>query len=236
MNAGVRQSLIALVLGCLAPAGSTPAAAQMGLSFASEAHDFGTLQQGDPFEADFAFENRGVVPLTLSQPITACECAAEIVGSADLAVGDRGRLRVTCDTSQMSGAVRRTVTIHVSDVERRSVLLSMTGEVLLDVLTDPPQVYLGHVLHGQRVDRAFSVRLGSDGVRSTAVRGAHTSGPYIDVDWRPGDVDVSLILRDDAPLGVFEQTVTLVTNSKRFPTRTVPVTGIVVEALPARRW
>jgi hypothetical protein len=230
------RGLTVAFLAAVAVAARAEVPPRPGLTFARDAFDFGAVAQGSPVVAEYPFENRGVVPLTLSPPIAGCDCTAEIVGTADLAPGDRGRIRLSCDTARMSGAVRRTATIHSSDAERRSVTLALSGEVLLDVMAEPLRVYAGRVLRGQRLENAFTVRLGSDGIRTTAIRAARTLGPYIGVDWSPGDVVFHVTVAAAAPLGVFTQDVTVITNSKRFPTWTVPITGVVVETLPARRW
>lgn len=219
--------------GATAAAASELAAA---LEFARDTYDFGSVPQGDTIQAEFPFANRGVVPLTVSPPIAACECTAELAGAGDLAPGDEGVVRVTCDTSRMAGSVRRTVTVHSSEVSRRSILLTIRGEVEVDVISDPAEVYLGPVVRGQRVDNAFAIRLGYDGARSTSLRGAGTSGPYIDIDWQNGDVTFAVTILADAPLGTFTQNVTIATNSRRFPTWQVPVTGTVLDTPPRGRW
>lgn len=228
-----------VALGAAAIIIETPAVAAEGapgLVFSREHQQFGAVRQGEEIAAEFSFVNRGVVPLTLSPPITACDCAATIVGSGDIDPGGTGTIRITCDTSRMAGTVRRTVTVHSSEVSRRSVLLSLEGEVELDVISEPLEIYLGTVLRGQRVENAFSVRLGSDGQRSTAIRGAGTSGPYVDVDWQRGEVTFDLTVRSRAPLGPFSQQVAVSTSSTRFPVWNVLVSGVVVDAQPPSRW
>src|SRR5690606_23681141 len=82
-NLSLRSIAAGILLGALvAHAGDVP---PPGLAFARDHHDFGAVRQGDVVEAGFAFENRGLVPLTLSPPITACDCRATIIGAADIA-------------------------------------------------------------------------------------------------------------------------------------------------------
>lgn len=195
-------------------------------------HDAGVVRQGDVIAAEFAFENRGVVPLTLSAPITGCGCAAEIVGAADVAPGDGGHIRFSCDTSQHHGAVRLTATVHSSEIGRRAVVLALRGEVALDVVAEPAAVYLGQVTRNQRKTDAFNMRVGET---RTAIRGAGTDGRYIDVERGSDGGGFDVTVRPEAPLGRFTQNVSIATSSERFSVVTVPVTGIVVEELPARR-
>jgi len=208
-------------------------AAPPALVFERLEHDAGVVRQGDVIAAEFGFENRGVVPLTLSSPLTGCGCAAEIVGAADIAPGEGGRIRFSCDTSQHHGAVRLTATVHSSEIDRRAVVLALRGDVELDVVAEPAAVYLGKVTRNQRKADAFGMRVG--GTR-TAIRGAGTEGLYIDVERGSGEGRFDVTVRPEAPLGRFTQNVSVATSSERFSVVTVPVTGIVVEELPARRW
>ncbi len=207
-----------------------------GLRFERVEHRFGAVDQGVSVSADFPFENVGNVPLTMSPAVVGCGCAAEIIGAADLSPGQGGVVRFTCDTSRMMGTVRRTATIHSSDVERRAVVLTMSGEVRLDVLADPTAVYLGKVLRGERKRSALSIVLGSSGGRRVKLRGASTSGPYIGVRRNKSGVAFDVVVDQQAPLGRFTQEVSVATSSERFPDLTVGVTGIVVEDVPPRRW
>lgn len=203
-----------------------------GLWFEGVEHDFGAVRQGDTVAAEFAFENRGPVPLTLSAPIAGCGCAAEIVGSADVSPGAGGRVRVTCDTARLAGPALLTATVHSSEIARRAVVLTLRGEVSLDVVAEPAEVYLGRVLRGEHKPAVFGVRAGG---RGTVVRGVDSDGPYVDVA-PAADGRFDVVVQSSAPLGTFTQNVVVTTTSDRFPELTVPVTGIVVERLPPRRW
>ncbi len=215
---------------------ATDAPETPGLRFSRVDHDFGAVPQGRTVTADFPFENVGVVPLTLSRPIVGCGCEAAIIGSMDLSPGDSGQVRFSCDTSQLTGPVRLTATIHSSEIARRAVVLTLDGEVVLDVLAQPSRVYLGKVLRGERKRGVFSMLLGSPGGRRVAIRGVDAPGRYIGVHQarRTNGFDVSIAA--EAPLGQFTEDVVVSTSSERFPSVTVPVTGIVVDELPARRW
>ncbi len=207
-----------------------------GLRFERVEHRFGSVDQGVSVSADFPFENAGQVPLTMSPPVVGCGCEAEVIGPSDLLPGQSGLVRFACDTSLTTGSVRRTATIHSSDVERRAVVLTMSGEVRLDVLADPSEVYLGKVMRGGRKRSAFSIALGSSGGRRVKLGGASTPGPYIDVRPDKSGVSFDVLVDPKAPLGRFTQEVSVATSSERFPDIVVSVTGFVVEDLPTKRW
>lgn len=227
--------LVALALATAAAAEQNEATPRVSLRFDRVEYDFGTVAQGDSVAADFAFANTGLVPITLSSVIVGCDCEAEIVGATEVAPGGSGQIRFSCDTSQAAGPLRRTATVHSSDVARRAELLTMKGEVVLDVLAAPSRVYLGKVLRGQRRDGVFAVSLGSPHGKRAAVRGV-AAGPHLEVTRAKASGSFAVRIAADAPLGPFTENVRVATTSERFPELVVPVTAIVVEKLPERRW
>ena len=231
---GARSGLLAGVGIFLA--GGVASGADPALVFEQTEHRFGVVSQGDSVGAEFSFRNDGPVPLTLSAPVVGCDCEAEVSGSMDVAPGATGRVRFRCNTSQRAGSQRLTATIHSSDVARRAVLLSLVGEVRLEALADPPEVYLGKVVRGQRLGNVFEIRLGSQGTQAVSLRSASTAGVIFEVERVKGARAFGVRIAPDAPPGPFTQEVVVGTSSSRFPTLTVPITGIVVDELPKKRW
>ena len=230
--------LAVLVLAMLAPGWCVQPSAALdgvvpGVHFATQEYDFGTVDQGDRVTADFSFENRGTVLLTLSGPIVACDCAAEILGPSDVPPGGHGTVRFSCDTTRMFGDQERTATIHVSDVDRQSTMLRMRGRVTLDVVVQPDRLYLGTVVRGSRRPRALALRTGRD---RRVVRGVRTAGPHLAVGVEKGAASVFVAVSEDAPLGAFSQDVLIETGSARFPVLRIPVAGVVVEAVAPSLW
>ncbi len=206
------------------------------LRFDRTEHNFGEVAQGDRVSAEFVFRNVGPVPLTLSPPVVGCDCEAEIVGALDLSPSDSGTIVFRCDTSSMAGLVRRSATVHSSDVGRRAELLTLVGEVRLDVLAEPDRPYVGDVLRGQRLDDVFSLSLGSSEGKEVRIVGASVDGSVLSVERAGRGRSFALRIDSTAPLGAFTQDVVVSTTSLRFPSVVVPVTGKVVEKLPKKRW
>jgi hypothetical protein len=229
-----------IALALLAGLGGAPGAAEEArpqparLVFSAEEHDFGRVRQGDVVAAEFAFANRGDVELSLSAPRVACDCSAELSPTGEIAPGGSGVLRVRFDTDAVHGPQRRTVTLYSNDPDRRSVMLTLHGEVTLDVVAEPAELYVGDVTPGTRVDTLPVIRTGA----STSARTAVSDGPCLGA--RLGEEDgrtvVLLEIRADAPAGPFTQTVRVATSSERHPSIEIPVYGIVVDAPEPSRW
>jgi len=230
----------AIALTLFAALNTAPGAAQSRLQpahlvFDAEEHDFGRVRQGEVVVAEFAFANRGDVALSLSAPRVACDCSAAISPPGEIPPGARGTLRVQFDTDRAHGPQRRTITLYSNDPDRRSVMLTLHGTVALDVVADPPEIYIGSVTRGTSVDAPSVIRTGSP---STAVRAARSDGAYLsarlmETDGQPA---IAVRVRADAPAGPFTQVVRVATSSERHPAIEIPVHGIVVDAPEPSRW
>ncbi len=218
------------VAATVAGAAVAGAADEPGLSFERLVHEFGSVAQGERVSARFPFVNRSGVDLTISDPIVACDCTAEIEGEREVIAGAAGAVRFSCDTSAMDGAQRRTATVHVSDVERRSIMLTLRGEVELEVRAQPDRLHLGKVVPGSLRRSAIGIRAR----KSVRLLDAESGGAPLVVRREKGGI--SLEIADGAALGPFTQEVRLRTSSKRFPVIHVPVSGIVVAEIPPGRW
>ena len=150
------------------------AAAPPQLAFTETAYDFGRVAQGTPVEHRFAFINDGGTDLTIINLRAACDCEATLHGGRDIAPGAGGAVQGRFDTDAVYGPQRWTITVYSNDPTQRAVVLSVSGEVVLDVAADPPQVYLGVVPPGvaalREVGAARRQRCGQ--LRRAAVRRA----------------------------------------------------------------
>lgn len=135
------------------------------LAFTETAYDFGRVAQGDPVEYNFTFTNDGDAALNIIDVRAACDTQVTLVGGNEIAAHDGGAIQGRFDTDAAVGPQRRTLTVYSNDPQQRAVLLTMTGEVLLDVIADPAQVYLGAVPPGMSVVREVALRTGSDAIR-----------------------------------------------------------------------
>lgn len=233
----LRLSLaVALLLGACEPSSEEAPPAPPKLVFADTAYDFGRVAQGAPVEHRFAFVNDGGVDLTIMNLRAACDCEASLIGARDVAPHAGGAVLGRFDTDAVYGAQRRTITVYSNDPTQRAVLLTVTGEVLLDVAADPPQVYLGAVPPGTAPLREVAVRTGSDAVR---IGVPQSDAPQLALqlaDAADGSAAVLAIgTARGAPPGQFSTVIRLPTTSARHPVLRIPVSGIIDADAPAPR-
>ncbi|MGH7785883.1 MAG: DUF1573 domain-containing protein [Candidatus Binatia bacterium] len=225
----MRRSFVAALLaiaGCVPV--DTPPKAPPRLELGTTAFDFGRLPQGTPVEREFAFANRGGTDLTIIELRTACDCTATLAGGTVVAPGGSGVVRLRCETDAAHGAQRRTVTVYSDDPTQRAVVLSLSGEVALDVVAEPPQVYLGSVPAGAAALRDVTLLAGTSAIRFGAPFGdsALLAIELLDAaDGAPATLRIGTAA--GAPPGPFQTTVRVPTTSAQHPVLRIAVAGAI---------
>lgn len=189
--------------------------------FEQAGYDFGVAQQGTKLTHTFTFKNAGGLDLNIDDLRTSCGCTAAVSTHRRIAPGAAGAIDVAFDTASFFGPQDRTVTVYSNDPTQPVSTLTLHGRVSAEIAADPPQLYVGHVRRGQVL--ANEVRIVGDAVTQT--------GPVEDGKSVTATVSDNKLLhvaiRQDAPLGKFEDTLALHTRSPRHPLILVPVTGVV---------
>jgi len=204
------------------------------LAFAQPSYDFGRVVQGTPVEHQFAFTNDGGTPLTIMNARSAYDCAATIAGGNDIPPRGGAAVYARFDTDAVYGPQRRTITVYSNDPTQQAVLLTLTGEVVLDVVAEPSQVYLGVVPPGFPLLREVALRSHEDGVH---IYPPEADGPQLALQLSDSpDGAAAAILAigtaSQAPTGPFSTVIRVPTSSSRHPVLRVKVTGIVALDAP----
>ena len=207
------------------------------LSFAETAYDFGRAAQGTPIEHRFAFANDGGTDLTIINLRTGCDCDAAVVDGREIGPHGSGAVRVRCATDAVYGPQRRTITVYSNDPTHRTTVLTLTGEVGLDVAPDPSQVYLGVVPPGAPLLHAVALRTGSDAIRLGAPQ---SDAPQLTLQLDAASdgtaaATLSIGTAADAPPGPFSTIVRVPTTSAQHPMLRIPVAGIIAATAPMPR-
>jgi uncharacterized protein DUF1573 len=207
------------------------------LTFGETSYDFGRAAQGVPVEHRFVFTNDGGTDLTIINLRAACDCEAAVVDTHDIAPHGAGAVRARFDTDAVYGAQRRTITVYSNDPAQRAVVLTLTGEVLLDVAPEPAQVYLGVVPPSAPLLHAVAVHTGSEAVHLGA---PESDAPQLIVQLdaaTDGTAAATLAIgtAGDARPGPFSAIVRVPTTSPRHPLLRIPVAGIIAADAPVPR-
>ncbi len=98
------------------------------ISFESELHNYGVIQQHDNGECEFVFTNTGTEPLVISNARGSCGCTVPSWPREPIAPGASSAIKVKYDTKRI-GAINRSVTIQSNAVNAPTKIIRIKGEV-----------------------------------------------------------------------------------------------------------
>lgn len=97
------------------------------ITFENVVHDYGTIQQGDNGECEFAFKNTGKTDLILTNCRSSCGCTVPVWPKDPIAPGKKGVIKVKYNTQRIGG-INKTITVESNAVNSR-VVLTIKGNV-----------------------------------------------------------------------------------------------------------
>lgn len=193
-------------------------------------HDFGTVEQGTIVDHVFKVKNTGTGALRVDHVKGTCACTVGVATGEAIAPGGEAWVTVSLDTTRLAGRTTKTVTVYSNDPASPTLPVTVTGEVLTDLIVRPTPLYLGHVRRGDVVRREIAVSPGRPGGTASVVS-VEAPGPRLRAWVEPavGTVGQRVVVELDATAssGRFSDEVVLRTTSARQPTMTLRVLGTI---------
>jgi Protein of unknown function (DUF1573)/Flagellar-associated PapD-like len=197
-------------------------------------YDFGTVLNAVPVAHVFKIRNAGTGTLIIGGVQTSCGCTAAKPTKKEVPPGDSSEVAVTFDTRFDKGPATRTITVFTNDPKAPKIVLTMKGDVKVQVEATPGQVAFGDVKHGveetRRVlltdlvaEQRATAGKASKGAKKTGppapfkVKSTDHSSPNIKVesvarsDGKPGAA-LKITLLKTMPLGPFDDTIKVATS------------------------
>lgn len=220
--------LFALAFALCACAGGGPppsAPSAPRIVFDETGYDGGAVDAGSRVAHTYRFRNAGGLNLVIDNVRPSCDCTAVITGSPVVPPGAEGAVAVEFDTTDVVGPQQKTASVYSNDPAQPVTTLTLAAGVRSDVAADPPRLYVGHVSRGQTA--STSVRI----VGGATIVSVHAAGKSIEAMLGgasdAGVRQVHVTVKHDAPIGRFDETVTLRTGSIMRPVLQIPVVGVV---------
>lgn len=91
-------------------------------TFVKEVHDFGTLVDGEKVAYSFVFTNTGDAPLIISNAKGSCGCTVPNWPRDPIAVGEKGTIDVSFNSSGRQGVQSKNVTLTANTIPNRKIL------------------------------------------------------------------------------------------------------------------
>jgi len=210
--------------GAVLTSGTDPTVAVEGQVF-----DFGTVDRGTPVEHTFTLRNAGGATLVVDHVKSSCGCTVGVVSGREVAPGADTFVAVHLDTARLAGRTTKVVTVYTNDPASPAVGLTLTGQVLSDLVATPTPLYLGKVRRGEGARREITVVSGRPGTTYAVVDVEHAN-PELHATLEPvegGGQKIVVELDRDVPLGRFSDQLKLRTTSPTEPEMVIPVFGSV---------
>jgi hypothetical protein len=186
-------------------------------------YDFGSVLNAVPVAHVFKIHNAGMGTLIIGGVQTSCGCTAAKPTRNQLAPGEDSDIAVTFDTRFDKGPATRTITVSTNDPAAKSIVLTIKGDVKVQVDATPAQVAFGDVKHG--TDQTRQVLLndlvaGTDPTKPPQefkVQSMTNASPNIKVAAAPrtdgkAGAALTVTLLSTMPIGAFDDTIKVATS------------------------
>ena len=200
-----------------ATAGGTPKA-----EVAEKVYDFGTVLNAVPVAHVFKLHNAGTGTLIIGGMQTSCGCTAAKPTRNDLAPGEDSDIAVSFDTRFDKGPATRTITVFTNDPAAKQIVLTIKGDVRVQVEAAPAQVAFGDVKHGTDQTRQVTLNdlvAGQDPKvkQDFKVQSVTNASPNIKVTAAPrtdgkAGAALTVTLLKTMPIGAFDDTIKVATS------------------------
>ena len=116
------------------------------IAFDTRIYDFGKVTQGDLIHHEFIVSNAGAQTLTITDVHPSCGCTTAGVWPHQLEPGQSGAIPIQINSKNLSGSIRKTVTVTSNDKHSPTVL-QMTGQIVKPIDVTPPYAMF-HIIVG----------------------------------------------------------------------------------------
>jgi hypothetical protein len=227
MNPYAAIVLLPLFLFLSSCASLTPLPPQPHMAFEERVYDFGIAGPGDRITHIFKFTNAGSEPLQITRVSTSCGCTAALLSQKEIPPGSSGDIRTVFETKRFEGEQETTITVHSNDPDDPEIELTIIGAIQRDVAVVPQGINFGDVEKGKTV--TGSVKLLQLSQNKLVLHRIEVNEKYLNAttsrfrEENSRGIHIDITLKPEAPVGAFNEVITLHTNLKRRPRIDVPV-------------
>ncbi len=233
----LKTSLMLAAAATIAATAFAQTGGSPSLMVPSKIIDAGVVSQGVMVDAVFDLVNEGDAKLLVKAVRPTCGCTVADFDE-EIAPGATGHVVAKLDTKDFAGPISKSILVMTDDPQNPTVTLVIKAEIrpFIEILPRP-LIRFNAVLH-EPMNQTFIV-VGADPEKEISLRDVTSSVPFIATSMRqlgadelvPGksktQYEVTLSLKDDAPIGPVNAVLSVNTNLKEAPTVPVKVYGVV---------
>jgi hypothetical protein len=218
MNTRTRQTVFSALV---ALAWQTPAFAQeprwAERMFSELDHDFGVVARGADLKYRLKITNNRQQPVHIANVTTSCGCTSARAEKETLASGESTYIAMTMNTIKFEGHKPSSFTVVFDKPAYAEVRIPLQSFIRRDVVLSPGGAQFGPVVKGANVERTIGIAYAGRSdwkIRDVVSQNPHLQARVVETQRSAGNVkyDLRVTLKEGAPLGVFRDQLTLVTN------------------------
>ncbi|QDV63395.1 MULTISPECIES: DUF1573 domain-containing protein [Crateriforma] len=205
-------------------------------AFQVKSHNFGTVAVGAKTEFRFPIYNPLNQPIHIQTVRASCGCTTPIVETPYIEPGQSGSILARFNTPTFRGKKGATLTVVIDKPYYTEVRLRVDGYIRSDMVFHPGEIDFGMINRGDSVDQSTRVLYAGRG--DWQIVDVRSSQPWIqaskeEVKRSGGSVEykINVAIREDAPIGFFQNEVVVTTNDRSMPRVPLIVSGRVDAAL-----
>jgi uncharacterized protein DUF1573/flagellar associated PapD-like protein len=182
-------------------------------------YDFGTVLEGQKVVHTFTIRNNGKKDLIISGVKTSCGCTVAQPSKNRVAPGDESQVTVTFDTQFQKGHRERTITAMTNDPQSPNAIMTLQGEVRVEVDATPSEVAFNQVNRGTEQTQQVVISDLAKNPKGFQVAALSNTNPNIKVsqeprkDGKPGAI-LNVTLLKSMPIGPFDDSIQVANNRK----------------------
>lgn len=128
------------------------------ISFEKQVYDFGKIFGGDLVTYKFKFHNAGKGELVINSIKTSCGCTAALASKDKLLSNESGEIEVKFNPGKFVGKVSKTVTVNSNDPETPTYKLTISGDIIEEVVANPRRINFGISKKGDSVTKTLEIK------------------------------------------------------------------------------
>lgn len=227
----MRRAIVAAV-GLLAVALSAPCSAQDWAEkmFNGLKHDFGSVARSAKAEHRFVITNLYKEDVHVASVRSSCGCTTPTISKPLLKTYEKGEIVAVFNTDRFLGPKSATITVTIDQPFYAEVQLQISGDIRSDIVLEPGGIEFGNVELGAGADRTIDVHhVGRSEWKIVDVRSSNPSlTAKLEPSRRTGGFLLQVGLKPDAPVGMIQDQIIVVTNDPAATEFAVTVEGRVL--------
>lgn len=205
-------------------------------AFAIKTHDFGTVAVAAKTEFQFPVYNPYTEPLHIQTVRRSCGCTTPIVETEYIQPGQTGSILARFNTGTFRGTKGATLTVVVDKPFYSEVRLRVDGYIRSDMVFHPGAIEFGKINQGESAAKTSRVLYA--GRSDWEIVDVRSNVPWLVptkklVSRGSGrtDYELTVSVREDAPTGLFQNEIVVITNDSKRPEVPFGVSGNVESPL-----